>query len=92
MHIKGLYRVWSYVRKPLVQEWAAVQQFLWNTISKRSDVITVALLRSLKIDLAKSNGLISIAGLIDIKKFFDSIKVADLIRAGFDLGFHPVVL
>ena len=48
--------------------------------------------RALKLDVAASQGMHCVVGLVDISKFFDSIKISELIQAAMENEFDPVLL
>ena len=77
----GLYRTWSKLRKPYAVEYDTTKAGWWDAAIKGSSCLRVALLRELKMDIAKSYGLHVAAYFFDLAKFFDSISLAHLMRA-----------
>ena len=55
-------------------------------------MLEVALMRALRVDLGIAVSLHTFAGLIDIEKFFDIVRISHLIQAGLELGFCPITL
>ena len=83
----GLYRTWSKLRKPYATEYDTTRAGWWDAAIRGSSCLRVALLRELKMDIAKSCGLHDAAYFFDLAKFFDSISLARLMRACLVRGF-----
>ena len=91
-HSLSLTLTLSYLRKGFVFIWAIDHPFVWNTLTKSTSVLEVALMRALKVDLGIAAGLHAFAGLIDIKKFSDNIRISSMIEAGLKLDCCPIVM
>ena len=87
-----LMRLFFRMHKDYSQEWEASMHGAWDTAIKGSSALRAALKRALQIECAVAEEECFALILLDIQKFFDSIPLAALIRAGIALGYSPTLL
>ena len=87
-----LYRLIMRLKKVLLSEWDEKFAGFWDDAVKGSSPLRAAILRSLRVEVAKILGYEAIGLLWDISAFFDEVDIALLIPLALDRGFCPWLL
>ena len=87
-----LYRLIMRLEKMLLAEWDEKFAGFWDDAVKGSSPLRAAILRSLRVEVAKILGYEAIGLLWDITAFFDEVDIALLIPLALSRGFCPWTL
>ena len=87
-----LYRLTMRLFKTLLADWDDKFAGFWDDAVKGSSPLRAAILRSLRVEVAKILGYEAIGLLWDISAFFDEVDIALLIPLALKRGFCPWVL
>ena len=87
-----LYRLIMRLKKVLLSEWDEKFAGFWDDAVKGSSPLRAAILRSLRVEVAKILGYEAVGLLWDISAFFDEVDIALLIPLALDRGFCPWLL
>ena len=87
-----LYRLIMRLKKMLLAEWDEKFAGFWDDAVKGSSPLRAAILRSLRVEVAKNLGYEAIGLLWDISAFFDEVDIALLIPLALSRGFCPWTL
>ncbi len=85
-----LYRLWARLYGDPVSEWEAARAGFWDDAVRGSSALRAAIGRALQNELALSEGLSTVAVLWDLEKFYDTVRLTDLISAA-ERGDFPMV-
>ena len=87
-----LYRLVMKMEKEFLSEWDDKFAGFWDDAVKGSSPLRAAILRSVRVEVAKTLGFEAIGILWDISAFFDSIDIAMLIPLALEWEFCPWLL
>ena len=87
-----LMRVFFRVHRDGTRRWVDATAGSWDTAIRNSSALRAALLRALDIESAMSEEQAFALILLDIEKFYDSVPLALLVKAGLQLGYSPTLL
>ena len=87
-----LVRVWEKVRKPIVAKWRATIHRSYNYAGKGMSAQVAAWKQALRAEVAAASGGFSIAGLVDLVKAFEMVRLDLVWRVGLKLHCPPDIL
>ena len=87
-----LYCLIMRLKKVLLADWDEKFAGFWDDAVKGSSPLRAAILRSLRVEVAKILGFEAVGLLWDISAFFDEVDIAMLIPLALDRGFCPWLL
>ena len=87
-----LFRFAMRLHKGLIGQWDDAFHGHWDQAVRNSSCLRAAILRALKVEVGYLEGFDSLALLWDIAAFYDSIRLADLVRMGLDRSFPRLLL
>ena len=87
-----LVRVFFRMCRGETRKWADARHGHWDTAIRGSSALQAAIKRALRIECAKTMDVDFALLLVDIVKFYDSVRIPALILAGLELGYSPLLL
>ena len=90
--LPGLVRLWERVRRPIVQKWRAKVERSYNWAAKGRSPQAAVWLQALKAEAAAARGLCSAAGMLDLVKAFEMVRLEMVWYRGLELGFPAAIL
>ena len=87
-----LYRFVMRLYKGIIGSWDEKFHAHWDYAVKKSPCLRAALLRALKLEVGALSNLCTVSILWDIRAFFDSIRIVDVVKLGVEHLFPPVLL
>ena len=85
-------RVWATARDAQCMRWSVSMGPFWDTAIRGSSALRQALVRTLLDESAQAFGHSAITALIDVQKFYDSIRHEALIKLAIAEGFPAVIM
>ena len=87
-----LYRFAMRLYKGIIGSWDEKFHAHWDYAVKNSSCLRAALLRALKLEVGALSNLCTASILWDIRAFFDSIRICDVVKLGVEHLFPPMLL
>ena len=87
-----LYRFAMRLYKGIIGSWDEKFHAHWDYAVKNSSCLRAALLRALKLEVGALSNLCTASILWDIRAFFDSIRICDVVKLGVEHQFPPMLL
>ena len=87
-----LYRVWTKVRKPWIQEWDSLNSGPWDAAVKGSSALRAAVLSQFQDEIHTLNGGEVATILWDMAKFYDSIPIHRLVERAKAVSYTHLTL
>ena len=88
----ALYRLYGKIRKPEMAAWTEKKAGFWDTAVKGSSALKTALMREFWNEVCLEKGLEAAELLLDMEKFFDTLKPEILAPRAIELGYPPIFL
>ena len=85
-----LYRLVMRLNKSSIAEWDEEKAGFWDTAIRGSSCLRAALARALRMEVAVAQGFAAAGILWDIAAFYDSIRMAKLIKVRLRCGWDPL--
>ena len=85
-------RVWEKVRKPIIVAWRSTINRSYNFASKGTSAQLAAWRQALHAEAAVASGGFSIAGLVDLVKAFEMVRLDLVWRVGLKVHCPPAIL
>ena len=90
--LAGLVRLWERARSPIVQKWRTNVTRHYNWAAKGRSPQAAVWLHAFKGESASAKGLSSAAGLLDLVKAFEMVRLELVWARGLELGFPALIL
>ena len=87
-----LYRIWTKVRKPDMQQWEAAHVGKWDAAVKGSSALRAAVAGAFMDELASYSGEDVLTILWDLEKFYDNIDILRLIDRACEMEYPIIAL
>ena len=87
-----LVTIWARCRRHHVSSWCAKRQGHWDKVVPGSSALRAATLRKIQIEMDIAEGQNWCLVLWDLRKFYDTIRIAALVRQGTRLKFPPAIM
>ena len=87
-----VYRIWTKVRKPWIQEWDALNSGPWDAAVKGSSALRAAVLSQFQDEIHFLNGGEVGTILWDMAKFYDNIPIPKLVGRARDMGYPTAIV
>ena len=87
-----LYRLLMKLKKSMLADWDEKLSGFWDDAVKGSSPLRAAILRSLRVEVAKILGYEAVGLLWDISSFFDEVDISLLLPLALSRGFCPWTL
>ena len=90
--LRGLVRLWERVRRPIVELWRVGVARSYNWAAKGRSPQDAACMQAFKAEAAAAKGLSAAAGMLDLVKAFEMVRLELVWARGLELGFPITIL